>query len=103
MCVMGILRKLLGTELQTDVLDLLETQHKEVDALIEKLEKGEGSRRAVFIELADKLAAHATVEERIFYPFVMSKDTNDMLQEAVEEHLAIKRLIADMLTMNLDA
>jgi hemerythrin superfamily protein len=103
MCAMGILRKLFGTELQTDVLDLLESQHKEVDSLIEKLQKGEGSRRAVFTELADKLAAHATVEERIFYPFVMSKDTKDMLQEAVEEHLAIKRLIADMLAIDPDA
>ncbi|HEU0030048.1 MAG TPA: hemerythrin domain-containing protein [Kofleriaceae bacterium] len=84
------------------MLELLASQHKEVDLLIEKLEKGEGNRKNLFTELADKLAAHATVEEKIFYPAVMAKDTSEMLQEAVEEHLAIKRLLADMISMNLD-
>jgi hypothetical protein len=86
-----------------DVLELLETQHSEVDALLEQLESGEGDRRAVFAELADKLAAHATVEERIFYPAVMSGDTDELLHESVEEHLAIKRVLADLLTMDLSS
>jgi hypothetical protein len=30
--------------------------------LIERLERGEGDRRTTFIELADKLAAHAEVK-----------------------------------------
>ncbi len=99
---MGILRKLFGNDTTTDVLELLTTQHQEVDTLIEKIEKGDGNRRALFTELADKLAAHATVEEKIFYPAVMAKDTEEMLQESVEEHLAIKRLLADMIAMASD-
>src|SRR5688500_20374076 len=99
---MGILRKLFGSDTTTDVLEILEAQHKEVDMLIDKLEKREGNRRLLFRELADKLAAHATVEEKIFYPTIMVRKTNELLHESVEEHLAIKRVLADLLTMRLD-
>jgi hemerythrin superfamily protein len=54
----------------------------------------------VFTELADKLAAHATVEEKIFYPAVMAKETVDLLEESVEEHLSIKRLLADLIALS---
>jgi hemerythrin-like domain-containing protein len=100
---MGIINKLFGDKLSTDVLDLLSSQHTEIDELFEKLENGEGDRRGLFIELANKLAAHATVEEKIFYPAVMSKDTTALLHESVEEHLAIKRVLSDLLMMRLDA
>jgi hemerythrin superfamily protein len=86
----------------TDVLELLTAQHQEVDDLIEKLEQGNGDRRALFTELADKLAAHATVEEKIFYPSVMNMETNELLHESVEEHLAIKRVLSDLITMNVN-
>ena len=86
-----------------DVLELLESQHREVDALLEQLERGEGDLQAAFSELADKLAAHATVEERIFYPAVMSGETDELLHESVEEHLVIKRVLADLLTMDLSS
>lgn len=99
---MGILRRLFGKDTTTDVLELLTSQHEEVDMLLEKLEKGEGNRRVLFMELADKLAAHATVEEKVFYPAVMAKQTNELLHESVEEHLAIKRVLADLIEMRLD-
>lgn len=99
---MGFIRTLLGKDTTTDVLDLLTAQHEEVDALFEQIEAGDGDRRELLLELADKLAAHATVEEQIFYPAVMAKTTREMLHESVEEHLAIKRLLADLITMRLD-
>lgn len=82
-----------------DVLEILASQHKEVDELFEQLESGEGDRALVFAELADKLAAHATVEEKIFYPAAMDAETSQLLHESVEEHLAVKRLLADMLAI----
>lgn len=99
---MGIFRKLLGKDTTTDVLELLAAQHREVDLLIEKLERGNGPRRGLVMQLADRLAAHATVEEKLFYPAVMTRDTEGMLHESVEEHLAVKRLLADLLEMRLD-
>lgn len=99
---MGILRKIFGKDTTTDVLEILTAQHKEVDELMEMLESGDGDRKALFTELANNLAAHAAAEEKVFYPAIMAKEIKDMLHEAVEEHLAIKRILADLLTMKLD-
>jgi hypothetical protein len=69
---------------------------------MEQLESGKGDREALFVELADKLAAHATVEEKLFYPASMAKETSELLHEAVEEHLSVKRVLADMLELDPD-
>src|SRR5216110_299716 len=84
--------------------DLLKEQHAEVKELFEQLEQAEDEdeKQALFQELADNLAAHATIEERIFYPAAYAKKTKELLTEAVEEHLAMKRLIADLLAMTPD-
>jgi hypothetical protein len=83
-----------------DILELLRSQHQEVDDLIEQLEDSDSDRETLFAELADKLAAHSTVEEKIFYPAVMAESTNEILHQSVEEHLAVKRLLADMLDLD---
>lgn len=88
-----------------DVLELLESQHTEVEELIEEIEQmdsGEGDRATLFAELADKIAAHSTVEEKLFYPAALDEETSEMLHESVEEHLAVKRLLADMLELDPD-
>ncbi|HEY6035155.1 MAG TPA: hemerythrin domain-containing protein [Kofleriaceae bacterium] len=101
---MGIIRRILGQETTSDVLDVLTSHHDRVDELFEQIEKSAkgGQRTAAFTELADLLAAHATVEEKIFYPSVMTKDTTDQLHESVEEHLGMKRLLADLIVNQVD-
>lgn len=86
-----------------NALNLLEEQHAEVDELLNTLEKieDEAEKEALFTELADKLAAHATMEERLFYPAVKAKNTEEILLESVEEHLSIKRVLADMLGLEV--
>lgn len=88
------------TQITINVLDLLTDQHTQVDQLVEQMEKGKGDKAALFQELADKLAAHATVEEKIFYPSVMAEKTKELLQESVEEHLEVKRMLADMMQLD---
>jgi hemerythrin superfamily protein len=85
-----------------NALDLLTDQHTYVDSLFERVEGDGDDRMAAFLELADCLAAHATIEEKIFYPRVMSEETGELLHESVEEHLSMKRVLADLLTMKLD-
>jgi hypothetical protein len=48
------------------------------------------------------LAAHAAMEEQVFYPSVMLADTEDLLIESTEEHLSVKRLLNDMLAMDVE-
>ncbi|QRN98652.1 hemerythrin domain-containing protein [Archangium violaceum] len=87
-----------------DAIELLTQQHEEVNDLFEKfekaIEKGDDSVMDLFARIADNLAAHATIEEKIFYPSVYVGPTADKLQEAVEEHLSVKRVIADLLDMD---
>lgn len=85
-----------------NVLDLLAAQHRDVDRLISRLEHGGGDRDAIFAELADKLVAHAAAEEMIFYPAVVAHRRAKLL-EAVEEHLEIKRVVADMLSLDTES
>ena len=87
-----------------DAIELLENQHNEVEELFARIEhdSDDDEKVELFQELADTLAAHATIEERIFYPAAYASKTEAMLREAVEEHLAIKRVIADLLVMTPD-
>lgn len=84
-----------------NAIELLKNQHREVEKLFAQYEKlTHHDRKAkVCASISDNLAAHATVEEKIFYPAVYVGDLKDLLKEAVEEHLAAKRLIADLLAM----
>lgn len=87
-----------------NAIDLLKSQHREVEQLFSKLEKAKGakSKRAAFEAVADALAAHATIEEHQFYPAVKAKRTEDILLESLEEHLGIKRVLADLLQISAD-
>ena len=87
----------------TNALDLLMSQHEEVEHLIHRIERADGDHKAeLFAELADKLAAHAMIEEKLFYPSVKVEQTGDLLLESVEEHLQMKRILADMLQLDCD-
>jgi len=84
-----------------DAIEMLKSQHREVEALFKKYEeKGDNAakgKQRIFESIADALAVHATIEEKHFYPAVKEKRTEDILLEALEEHVGIKRVIADLL------
>lgn len=86
-----------------NALELLKTHHREVENLFEEYDKlGEKDvemKETLFVEIADALAAHASIEERFFYPSVKAEDTEEILHEALEEHLGAKRIIADLLEL----
>jgi hypothetical protein len=87
--------------------DLLTKQHDELEALIKKVEKAsEAKNRAAknsgFLQLADHMAAHMKIEETEFYPAIMAKQLEDKLLESLEEHLALKRILADLMELEID-
>lgn len=78
-----------------NAIELLETQHRDVDTLFERLKHAQGdARNSEFDDLADLLAIHASIEEVHFYPSVKAQDTEDILHHSLEDHLAIKRKLA---------
>lgn len=87
-----------------NALDLLTSQHRDVEetfSLIESTADAEGKLRA-FEKLADSLAIHAAIEEHQFYPAVKEQKTEDVLLESVEEHLGMKRVIAELMQLEPD-
>jgi iron-sulfur cluster repair protein YtfE (RIC family) len=84
-----------------DATQLLKKQHAEVKGLFGEFEsaKNIAEKQELFEKIADDLAAHCTIEEKVFYPAVYVGPLKDKLREAVEEHLGAKRLIADLLDL----
>ncbi len=91
-----------------NAIGLLKQQHREVDELFEEFEQaGDGAvktRQRVCLQIADALAVHASIEEEIFYPEAKeaTEDTEDLLRESVEEHLSVKRLLAEILESDIE-
>lgn len=77
--------------------DLLEKQHRKVEAIFKKLEGGRSDNDALLTELANDLAAHMVIEQELFYPAAMAAK-EDLVLEAYEEHavaeFALKRLLS---------
>ena len=85
---------------QMDAIELLTLQHRAVEDMFEELAQekpGSATYRRLFGDVADALAVHATIEERIFYPSVKRSQTEEILEESVEDHLEVKRVLATML------
>ncbi len=84
-----------------DAIDLLVRQHREMEAAMKQvLEAGDDSQtKALFEKVGDQLTTHLTSEEEVFYPAVKAKRTEDILLESLEEHLSLKRLLADLLLL----
>ena len=84
-----------------NAIDLLEQQHREVEELFEEFEgASDGAQKTkgrLCREISDQLAVHATIEEKLFYPESKQEKTEEILRESVEEHLAIKRILADLM------
>lgn len=79
-----------------DAVELLESQHREVDALFKEIEaagdRATKKKEKLFATIAEKLTMHAKLEESIFYPAAKEAD-NDLVLEAFEEHANVKAMI----------
>jgi hemerythrin superfamily protein len=84
-----------------EATDYLTGQHREIERVLgEALETEDASaKRSRFLDIADALILHITSEEQVFYPAVHDAPNEDVLLESLEEHLAIKRLLADLLVL----
>ena len=83
-----------------DAVDLLVRQHREMErAMAHVLDDNDNKTQARFADVADHLTMHLASEEEVFYPAVRERRTEDILLESLEEHLSLKRLLADLLEL----
>ena len=84
-----------------NAVDLLVTDHRRMEKLLKELVEATGDEKGRrFEEVADTLAVHGTIEEKLFYPAVKAGRTEDILLESLEEHLSIKRVLADLVALS---
>lgn len=85
-----------------DAIKLLTEQHRRLESeLKEALQARQPAARTSALErVADDLTKHLTSEEQVFYPAVKARSNEDVLLESLEEHLSLKRLLADLLTLD---
>lgn len=87
-----------------DAIQLLTDQHRFLEerfaAAVDATDPRE--RAALTAEAGDQLAVHVAAEEEVFYPAVKARRTEDILLESLEEHLSLKRLLADLLDLHSD-
>lgn len=85
----------------TDVTELLTAQHRRLEGLLRELLDSDApvDRAAQLGRAGDELAVHISAEEVVFYPAVHALRTEDILLESLEEHLSLKRLLADLLEL----
>mgnify|MGYP001490770056 FL=1 len=84
-----------------DAIVLLRTQHREVEKLFKAVDKGDLS---VVPEICAALEEHARIEEDVFYPAVRDEVPEEVstILESLEEHLIVKRLVAELSQMQRD-
>ncbi len=85
-----------------NAIELLESQHRDVEETFAQIETATdpSTRAKLFETLADSLAIHAAIEEHQFYPVVKANGAREIVLEAAEEHLAVKRVVADIMKID---
>jgi len=84
-----------------NALELLKTDHEEVEALFQEAEAAsDGSDRSdIFVEIKANLQAHAYIEEAIFYPALQNDGDEALIEitsEALQEHTQAKLALGEL-------
>lgn len=95
-------RKVSAKSERKDALALLESDHREVDRFFEQYEdlKDDAEKKVLAAKICLALKVHTQIEEELLYP-AARKETgdDDLLDEAVVEHMGAKNLIAEIEAM----
>jgi hemerythrin superfamily protein len=85
-----------------DAVELLRRQHQEMERALGSVLGCEDTtvKKTRFAQIADLLTVHIASEEQVFYPAVRVARTEDILLESLEEHLSLKRLLADLIDLD---
>jgi hemerythrin-like domain-containing protein len=82
-----------------NIISTLTTDHANVDALFTRFERAEPGDHETLAQLRDQilehLAIHAEIEEQTLYPALRKASEDDVL-EALEEHHAVKAILAEL-------
>jgi hemerythrin superfamily protein len=86
-----------------DVTRILESDHREVEALFEQIEKAEGAERQPLIDhLVTSLRSHMELEEVVVYPAMEPVTGHEDVQEANTEHQLAREILDEVVRLAPD-
>lgn len=82
----------------TDILTLLETEHRQVEQLFQELEKAKGNKRSeCFQQIYKALNLHARTEELVFYSALREyEETEEYIEDAEAEHEEVAVILEEI-------
>lgn len=89
-----------------DPIQLIRKDHATVKALFRRFEKADrtSERQKLGQEIIEELSVHAVIEEQLIYPLLREREVRleDRVLNALEEHHAVKLVLAELDTLNAD-
>ncbi|MDZ8089828.1 MAG: hemerythrin domain-containing protein [Nostoc sp. DedQUE12b] len=82
----------------TDILSLIEAEHRQVEKLFAEAEKAKGAKLVEqFNQIYIELILHARTEELVFYPALREyEETEQYVEEAEEEHEEVSVILEEI-------
>jgi hemerythrin superfamily protein len=91
----------MDTQSSVNAIAMLVAQHRCMEKMMKDLlDAPIAERKTRFEACAAELMSHVLIEEEIFYPTVKAERTEDILLESLEEHLSLKRVLRDLVTLS---
>lgn len=83
-----------------DAIELLKSDHRKVEDLFARYEgaPSPADKRGIVDEMIRELSIHSAIEEQLVYPLIRMRveGGGDVANHSIEEHAAVKRLLADI-------
>lgn len=90
-----------------DIFEVLKSDHGRIFDLIERLEntseRSQNSRQQDYSKFKKELLQHMHGEEQTFYPFLLENSRDkELIYQAMEEHRAIRLVMPDLETTDIN-
>jgi hemerythrin superfamily protein len=86
-----------------NAIDLLMRDHRTVEKLFSELQAATSAERErLFRQLNEELRTHTEAEEEAFYPSLPA-DSGDLVNRSIQEHAAVRRLLRQLLGVDVDS
>jgi len=79
----------------SDAISMIKNDHRVLEKLFDRVQSGDGDRRALVEEIATRLTAHSHAEEQQVYPAIKkaAPDEADEVDHGYEEHAEADELL----------
>ncbi|BEL07759.1 hemerythrin domain-containing protein [Actinoplanes sichuanensis] len=87
-----------------DIVEIIKEQHRQVEELLTRAEKGDGDSAALMQEVARLLLPHSEAEESFVYPAIrdLAAEAGDEVKDGAVEHHQVEEMLQNLLRGDAD-